>query len=171
MSCDLLPTMQAGEHYLGNVLDIIYDGWDLMIAFPPCTHLTVSGARSFAEKRADGRQHGAIEFVKTLLDAPINRIALENPVGILSTHIRKPDQLIEPYWFGDPIKKRTCLWLKNLPDLEPTNVIPDHLVLTRRRDWYDKYPPYVGLPLDVDRATHRGLTFPGIAVAMAEQWG
>jgi site-specific DNA-cytosine methylase len=114
VSCDLLPTDAPGPHYQGDVSDILDDGWDMMIAFPPCTHLAVSGARWFKEKQADGRQQAALDFVRLLLDAPIDKIAIENPVSIISSHIRKPDQTIQPWQFGHGETKRTCLWLKNL---------------------------------------------------------
>lgn len=123
MSCDLLPTDSPGPHYQGDVFDIINDGWDLMIAHPPCTHLAVSGARHFAAKQASGVQQEAIEFVQRLLDAPIERIALENPISIISSKIRKPDQIIQPWMFGHGETKATCLWLKNLPLLTPTNIV------------------------------------------------
>jgi hypothetical protein len=130
-----------------------------MICHPPCTHLAVSGARYFAAKRADGRQQAALDFVQALLDAPIPRIALENPVSIISTKIRKPDQIIQPFQFGHPETKATCLWLKNLPPLTPTNVVEGR----EQRVW--KMPP------SPDRWKKRSLTYPGIAKAMAEQWG
>ena len=118
-SCDMLPTDEPGKHYQGDVTDILGDGWDMMVAFPPCTHLAVSGARWFKEKRADGRQQAALDFVRLLMDAPIDKIAIENPVSIISSHIRKPDQTIQPWQFGHGETKRTCLWLKNLPKLTP----------------------------------------------------
>ncbi len=123
MSCDLLPTESPGPHYQGDVFDIIGNGWDLMIAHPPCTHLAVSGARHFEAKRADGRQQAALDFVRALLNAPIPRIALENPVSIISSAIRKPDQIIQPWQFGHGETKATCLWLKGLPLLTPTNIV------------------------------------------------
>lgn len=122
-SCDLLPSDKSGPHVRGNVLNVISDGWDLMVAHPPCTHLAVSGARYFAVKSADGRQQAALDFVRALLDAPVPRIALENPVSIISSRIRKPDQIIQPWQFGHPESKTTCLWLKGLPLLVPTNVL------------------------------------------------
>lgn len=124
-SCDLLPN-EGGHcswHIQGDVLDVLGDGWDLMVAHPPCTDLAVSGARYFAEKRADGRQGRALDFVRALLAAPVPRIALENPVSIISSAIRKPDQIIQPWQFGHPESKTTCLWLKGLPHLVPTNVL------------------------------------------------
>mgnify|MGYP001372522054 CR=1 FL=1 len=115
-SCDFLPTELEGSHFEGNVLDIIDQGWDMMIAHPPCTHLAVSGARWFKDKQKE--QKKALKFVKSLLDAPIEKIALENPVSIISTRIRKPSQIIQPWQFGHPENKKTCFWLKNLPLLE-----------------------------------------------------
>ena len=159
MSCDLLPTEAPGPHYQGPVEDVLNDGWDMMIAFPPCTHLAVSGARWFKEKRADGRQQDALDFVRMLMDAPIDRIAIENPVSIISSHIRKPDQTIQPWQFGHGETKRTCLWLKNLPKLEPTDIVEGR----EQRIW--KMPP------SADRWKERSKTFQGIANAMADQWG
>lgn len=121
-SCDLLPTERPGQHIQGDVLDILGDGWDMMIAHPPCTHLAVSGARYFAEKRADGRQQAAVDFFMRLVNAPIERVAVENPVCIMSTLYRKPDQIIQPYQFGHPESKKTCLWLRGLPMLTPTKM-------------------------------------------------
>lgn len=158
ISCDLLPSEKPGPHYQGDVLDIIQDGFDLMIAHPPCTHLAVSGARYFAEKIVDGRQQAALEFVKTLLNAPIHHVALENPVSIISSRIRKPDQVIQPFMFGDPYMKTTCLWLKGLVKLTPTNIINGR----EQKCW--KEPP------SPDRWKNRSRTYPGIAQAMANQW-
>ena len=157
MSCDLLPTDSPGPHYQGDVRDILGNGWDLMIAHPPCTHLAVSGARWFAEKVKE--QAEALEFVRLLLNAPIPRIALENPVSIISSRIRKPDQVIQPWQFGHGETKATCLWLKNLPLLKPTNIVPGR----EQRIW--KLPP------SNDRWKIRSETYQGIAEAMASQWG
>ena len=118
ISCDILPTEKEGPHYLGNVLDILHDGWDMMIAHPPCTHLAVSGAKWFKYKQKE--QEEALGFVQVLLDAPIEKICLENPVSVISSKIRKPDQIIQPWQFGHAATKTTCLWLKNLPKLVPT---------------------------------------------------
>ena len=159
MSCDLLPTDVAGPHYQGDVSDILNDGWDMLIGFPPCTHLAVSGARWFKEKRADGRQQAALDFVKLLMDAPINKIAIENPVSVISTYIRKPDQTVQPWQFGHGETKRPCLWLKNLPKLVPTNIVDGR----EQRIWKMAPSP--------DRWKERSKTFLGIANAMAEQWG
>ena len=159
LSCDLLSTDVDGPHYQGDVFDIINDGWDLMIAHPPCTDLAVSGARYFAAKIADGRQARALDFVRRLLDAPIERIALENPISIISSKIRKPDQIIQPWQFGHGETKATCFWLKNLPLLAPTDVVDGR----EQRIW--KLPP------SADRWKLRSKTFKGIAEAMADQWG
>jgi hypothetical protein len=159
MSCDLLPTDVPGPHYQGDVLNIIHDEWDLMIAHPPCTHLAVSGARHFAAKRADGRQKEAIEFFLSLARAPIPRIAIENPVCIMSSMWRKPDQTIQPWQFGHGETKATCLWLKNLPHLVPTNIVDG------------REPRIHRMPPSDDRWKLRSETYAGIAKAMAEQWG
>ena len=158
VSCDLLPTDMPGPHYQGDVSDILKDGWDMLIAFPPCTHLAVSGARWFKDKQADGRQQAALDFVRLLLDAKIDKIAIENPVSIISSHIRKPDQTIQPWQFGHGETKRTCLWLKNLPLLTPTDIVEGR----EQRIW--KMPP------SADRWKLRSQTFQGIADAMAGQW-
>lgn len=157
MSCDLLPTEVPGPHYQGDVRDVLDAGWDLMIAHPPCTHLAVSGARWFPSKVQE--QVEALAFVRMLLDAPISRIALENPVSIISSRIRKPDQVIQPWMFGHGEKKATCLWLKNLPLLMPTQIVSGR----EQRVW--KMGP------SAHRWKERSRTFAGIAAAMAEQWG
>lgn len=156
-SCDLLPTDRPGKHYQGDVRDILDQGWDLMIAHPPCTHLAVSGARWFKDKQVE--QQEALEFVQLLLDAPIERIALENPISIISSKICKPDQIIQPWQFGHGETKATCLWLKNLPKLTPTDIVDGR----ENRVW--KMPP------SPDRWKLRSTTFQGIADAMAAQWG
>lgn len=159
MSCDLLPTEKPGLHYIGDVRDVIDDGWDLMIAHPPCTHLAVSGARHFARKIADGSQDAALDFVRTLMLAPIQRIAIENPVSIISTRIRRPDQGIQPYMFGHGETKATCLWLKNLPPLHPTKYVEGREARVHRT------------PPGPNRWKERSRTYQGIADAMAMQWG
>jgi hypothetical protein len=156
MSCDLLPTEKTGPHHQGSVLDILDHGWDLMIAHPPCTHLAVSGARWFKDKRKE--QEEALAFVRMLLEAPIERIALENPISIISSRIRKPDQIIQPWQFGHGETKATCLWLKGLPQLRPTNIVEG------REARVHKMPP------SPDRWKERSRTFEGIADAMAQQW-
>lgn len=157
MSCDLLPTEVPGPHYQGDVFDIIHNGWDLMIAHPPCTHLAVSGARWFKEKKVE--QDAALNFVQSLLNSSIERIALENPVSIISSKIRKPDQIIQPWQFGHGETKATCLWLKNLPNLIPTDIV------NGREARVHKMAP------SPNRWKERSRTFLGIAKAMSEQWG
>lgn len=167
MSCDLLPTDVPGPHYCGDVRDIIGDGWDLMIAHPPCTHLAVSGARWFHLKQQE--QQDALDFVRFLMNAPIPKIAIENPVSIISSRIRKPDQIIQPWQFGHEATKTTCLWLKNLPPLIHTNVVgrgERHVTKSGR-----SLPKWYNLPPSEDRWKIRSATFPGIAEAMADQWG
>jgi hypothetical protein len=157
MSCDLLPTDKPGPHYQGDVFDVINDDWDLMIAHPPCTHLAVSGARWFKDKVTE--QEEALDFVRKLMNADIGRICIENPVSIISSRIRKPDQTIQPWQFGHGETKRTCLWLKGLPKLVPTDIVDGR----DQRIW--KLPP------SPDRWKIRSATFQGIADAMANQWG
>jgi len=157
-SCDLLPTDADPKYHIqGDVLDILDNGWDLMIAHPPCTHLAVSGARWFKYKQNE--QAESLDFVKKLLDAPINKIALENPVSIISTRIRKPDQIIQPWMFGHGETKATCLWLFNLPKLIPTNIVEG------------REPRIHHMAPGPNRSRDRSVTFQGIANAMAEQWG
>ena len=157
ISCDLLPTERPGPHYQGPVQDVLGDGWDLMIAHPPCTHLAVSGARWFADKQAE--QAEALDFVRALLNAPIGRICVENPVSIISTRIRKPSQIVHPHWFGHGECKTTCLWLKNLPKLVPTNMVDG------REQRVHRMAP------GPNRWKERSRTYQGIADAMAAQWG
>lgn len=156
-SCDLLPTEQPGPHIQGDVFTALKEQWDLMIAFPPCTHLAVSGARWFKGKIQE--QSAAIAFVCSLMAADVPRIAIENPIGILSTHIRKPDQIVQPWQFGHGEVKATCLWLKNLPLLKPTNIVEG------RRARVHREPP------SPERWKNRSRTYTGIAAAFAEQWG
>jgi hypothetical protein len=158
MSCDLLPTEVDGPHYQGDVFDVIEDGWDLMVCHPPCTDLAVSGARHFPAKIADGRQGAALDFVRRLLDAPIERIALENPISVISSKIRKPDQIIQPWMFGHGEVKATCLWLKNLPLLTPTNIVDGREARVHR------------MPPGPNRWKERSRTLPGVAAAIADQW-
>lgn len=157
MSCDLLPTEKPGPHYQGDVRDAIKWGWHLMVAHPPCTHLAVSGARWFKEKRSE--QEEALDFVKYLMTSNIEKIAIENPISIISSRIRKPDQIIQPWQFGHGETKATCLWLRNLPKLVPTNIVDG------RECRIHNMPP------GPDRWKDRSRTFQGIADAMAEQWG
>jgi site-specific DNA-cytosine methylase len=160
MSCDLLPTDVPGPHHQVDVFEVIGEGWDLMVAHPPCTHLSVSGARWFHLKREE--QSKALEFVQRLLDAPIPRIALENPVSIISSRIRKPDQIIQPWQYGHGETKATCLWLKNLPCLTPTNIVDGR----EQNIWMVRGKPK-GMPV----WKFRSKTYQGIAEAMATQWG
>lgn len=157
MSCDLLPSEVAGPHYQGDVRDLLGDGWDLLVAHPPCTHLAVSGARWFPLKQAE--QADALDFVRLLLSAPVPRIALENPVSIISSSIRRPDQVIQPWQFGHGETKATCLWLKGLPLLTATDVVSGREARVHR------------MPPGPNRWKERSRTFRGIADAMAEQWG
>lgn len=159
MSCDLLPTDVPGPHYQGDARDILGDGWDLLIAHPPCTDLAVSGNAHMAAKWADGRTQAGLELVRVFLNAPVPRIAVENPVSVISSQIRKPDQVIQPYDFGHGEQKATCLWLKNLPLLTPTDRVPGR----EQRVWKMGPSP--------ERWKERSKTFPGIAAAMASQWG
>jgi len=156
-SCDILPTEISGPHIQADLLSILNDGWDLMIAHPPCTHLAVSGARWWKDKQTEQAQ--ALGFVQALMDAPIPRIAIENPISKISTAIRKPDQIIQPWEFGHGETKATCLWLKNLPKLMPTDTVAG------RETRIHKMPP------GPNRWRERSRTFKGIALAMAEQWG
>ena len=166
-SCDLLPSRTEGKHYQGDVLDILNDDWDLIIAHPPCTHLAVSGARWFKDKQEE--QEEALEFVRKILSANAPKIALENPVSIISSRIRRPDQIVQPWMFGDPFTKTTCLWLKGLPKLVPTNIVDKgarHITKSGK-----SLPAWYNLPPSEDRAKIRSTTFPGFAEAMAQQWG
>jgi hypothetical protein len=167
-SCDLLPCDADPKYHIhGDVMEVLGAGWDLMVAHPPCTHLAVSGARWFKDKVEEQKQ--ALDFVRDLLAAPIPRIALENPVSIISSHIRKPDQIIQPYMFGHEATKTTCLWLKDLPSLQPTQMVGKgarHVTKSGR-----SLPEWYNLPPSADRWKIRSATFAGIAKAMAEQWG
>lgn len=161
-SCDLLPA-EDGEtvwHFQDDVLSrLTWTHWDMMIGHPPCTDLAVSGARHFAAKIADGRQQRSLDFVRRLMDAPIERIAIENPISIISSRIRKPDQIIQPWQYGHGETKATCLWLKNLPNLVPTDIVDGREARVHR------------MPPGPNRWKERSRTFEGIAQAMAEQWG
>jgi len=169
MSCDLLPTDVPGPHYQGDVFDIINDGWDLMVAHPPCTYLSVSGMHWTTRGLRDPQlTEDALAFVQRLMTAPIERIAIENPISVISSRIRKPDQIIQPWWFGHDASKKTCLWLIGLPLLKPTDMLPGD-AKTRRGNQtasgQNKLPP------SKDRWKIRSATYKGIADAMAEQWG
>ena len=157
-SCDLLGTERDPRyHFCCSVEKVIKNGWDLMIAHPPCTHLAVSGARWFKDKVEEQKE--ALAFVQYLMDAPIEKICIENPISVISSRIRKPDQIIQPWMFGHGETKATCLWLKNLPKLTPTNIVEG------REQRIHKMPP------SADRWKERSRTYDGIACAMAEQWG
>ena len=159
-SCDIEPCSGGHPewHLQVDALELLKMKWDMILAFPPCTHLAVSGARSFEQKRKDGRQQAAIDFFMRFANADCPKIAIENPVGIMSSVWRKPDQIIQPWQFGHGETKKTCLWLKGIPLLVPTNIVDGR----EQRIW--KMPP------SEDRAKNRAKTFPGIARAMAEQW-
>jgi hypothetical protein len=161
MSCDLLPTEKPGPHYQGDLFDVIDYPWDLAIFHPECTHLAVSGARHFAEKKMDGRQQSGVSFVMRIVrrSEHIPKIAIENPISILSSLWRKPDQVVQPWQFGHGETKATCLWLRGLPPLTPTNIVEG------RSDRIHKMPP------SADRWKLRSMTYQGIADAMADQWG
>jgi hypothetical protein len=159
MSCDLLDTEVPGPHYKGDVRDVLDYPWDLMIAHPPCTALSVSGSRHFAVKRMDGRQQSGASFFMMLAKSDIPRIAIENPVCVMSSLYRKPDQVIQPWMFGHGETKATCLWLKGLPKLTPTNIVEGREARVHR------------MPPSPDRWKERSRTFSGIAAAMADQWG
>lgn len=157
ISCDLMASEKPGKHYKGNVLDIVNDGFDMMIAHPPCTHLAVSGARWFKDKEKEQKE--ALEFVRELMNAEIPKICIENPISIISSRIRKPDQIIQPWQFGHGETKATCLWLKGLPKLIPSDIVAGRVARIHQMS----PGPY--------RAKERSRTYPGIASAMAEQWG
>ena len=157
VSCDLLESESSGKHIRGDVRDVLDDGWDLMIAHPPCTHLAVSGAKWFKHRQKE--QAEALDFVRELMDCDIPKIAVENPISVISSRIRKPDQIIQPWQFGHGETKATCLWLRGLPKLIPTNVVDG------REQRVFRTPP------SPDRWKTRSRTLAGIAEAMAEQWG
>lgn len=177
-SCDIIECSGGHPewHIKGDLLNIINDGWDMLIAFPPCTHLAVSGSRHFPEKIKDGRQQQGIDFFMAIVNAPIERIAIENPIGIMSTKYKKPNQIIQPYEFGHKMQKSTCLWLKNLPKLKPTDIVEkgefkewiDPKTGRKKRQSLWQYKIAFAKP--EERGALRSKTFPGIAKAMAEQW-
>ncbi len=172
MSCDLLPTDAPGPHYQGDVRDVLSDGWDLMIAHPPCTYLSVSGMHRTARGLRDPQlTEDALDFVRLLLAAPVPRIALENPVSVISTRIRRPDQIIQPWQYGHDASKTTCLWLQGLPALRPTQIVEPRTVDGRKRWGNQTDSGQNRLSPSPDRWKLRSATFPGIAAAMAAQWG
>jgi site-specific DNA-cytosine methylase len=161
-SCDIIDTEIPGQHFTRDVLNIINaEWWDLMIAHPPCTHLSSSGARWWKEKK--DKSELALQFVQLLMNAPIDKICIENPIGMVNTRIRKPDQIVQPYQFGHSVSKSTCLWLKNLPPLQTTNIVEPEWQYLKNGKRIDKW--YSNNKKD------RSRTFPGIANAMANQWG
>jgi hypothetical protein len=182
-SCDILPCSGGHPewHLQQDIFEVIGKGWDMMIAFPPCTHLAVSGAAHFEKKREDGRQQEGIDFFMAMVNAPIHHIAIENPVGIMSNIYKKPSQIIQPYYFGDEAQKTTCLWLKNLPllyhnskpnlfDSFVTHVKPKGNIVFKNGKMYS-FASNRWYKNDEERSRERSKTFPGIAKAMAEQWG
>lgn len=173
MSCDLLPTESDGPHYQGDVFDIINDGWDLLIAHPPCTYLTVSGLHwnKWNSDRAQKTEE-SLQFVQRLLDAQIDRVALENPIGCISTRIRKPHQIIQPHQFGEDASKATCLWLKGLPPLQATGNFSPRITADGKNRWSNQTDSGQNrLGPSPDRWKERSRTYLGIAEAMSNQWG
>ena len=179
-SCDILPCSGGKPewHIQGDVLEQLHKGWDMLIAFPPCTHLAVSGARHFPQKIADGRQQEGIDFFMAMINAPIPKIAVENPIGIMSTKYRKPDQIIQPWMFGDKAQKSTCLWLKGLPKLVPTDIVDkgEFIEFTSKKGVKKRQPKWYfdalkNAKTSAERSTLRSKTFQGIADAIASQWG
>lgn len=170
-SCDLLPSETPGPHLQEDVTAVLAREWDTVIAFPPCTHLCVSGARHFAQKRENGKQQQGIDFFMQFANCSAPRVAIENPVGIMSSVWRQPTQIIQPYEFGEPFSKKTCLWLKNMPRLTPTNVVErgEQTTYASGRSMPKWYADAFSLP-PKERAKIRSRTFQGIANAMAEQW-
>ena len=179
VSCDLLPTEKPGPHYQGNILDIINNGWDMMIAFPPCTHLAVSGAAHFEKKRKDGRQQQGVDFFMQIVNANIEKIAIENPISIMSTIYRKPDQIIHPYYFGDNYEKKTCFWLKNLPILMryekdclfPSKEVEPEIIFYNSKKTKSGLSRYSWISKHAGNGKERSRFPQGIADAMADQWG
>jgi len=172
MSCDLLDSEALGLHYKGDVRDILDQGWDLMVAHPPCTYLSVSGMHWTTRGLRDPQlTEDALAFVQLLMDAPIQRIAIENPISVISSRIRKPDQIVTPYEFGHDASKKTCLWLKNLPLLKPTNRIAPRIVNGKKRWGNQTDSGQNKLAPSDDRWKIRSETYQGIADAMAAQWG
>jgi len=180
VSCDLLPTEKRGPHYHGDVRNILCENWDMIIAFPPCTHLAGSGARWWKEKQADGRQQEAIDFFMLFVNHPCPKICIENPKGIMSQRYRKPDQIIQPWQFGHEVQKATCLWLKGLLPLKPTKIVDRGMIYVDPRGEKhggefvmrakNSYSPLMMLAPGQERWKIRSRTFPGVAAAMAQQW-
>jgi site-specific DNA-cytosine methylase len=173
LSCDLLPceSTASGDHYQGDVRDVLDHGWDLMIAHPPCTHLSVSGMHWTKRGLRDPKlTEDALAFVRALMDAPIESIAIENPVSVISSRIRKPDQIVQPWQFGHDASKKTCLWLKNLPLLHATKIVEPRIINGRKRWGNQTDSGQNRLPPSADRWKIRSATYQGIADAMAAQW-
>lgn len=173
-SCDILPESGGHPewHIQKDVTDVLKEDWDMIIAFPPCTHLASSGAAWFEAKRADGRQQAAIDFFMIFVNHPCEKIAIENPVGVMSSNYRKPDQIIQPWQFGDAYSKRTCLWLKGLPKLESTEIVdPGEMITYESGRTMPKWYADAWKLSSEERSKARSKTFPGIAKAMATQWG
>jgi hypothetical protein len=171
VSCDIMPTESKGPHIQDDVLKHIDDGWDLMIAHPPCTHLAISGARHFKRKKKSGEQQAAVDFFMKIASSGIDRVCIENPVCIMSKEWRKPDQVIQPYYFGDPVRKTTWLWLKGLPRLHRTNVVRPDIVIHPNGKTHSKWDVDIFNMPKNERGHARSKTFQGIADAMALQWG
>lgn len=171
-SCDILCCMRGPKYHIrDDVLKHLNDGWDCMIAFPPCTHLCNSGSRHFAKKRKNGKQAAAIKFFMELANADIEKTSLENPIGIMSTHYREPDQIIQPWWFGHPETKVTCLWLKGLSPLIATKEVEPLFILGKNGKRYSRIHYMGGKKDDWKRKMMRSLTYKGVAQSMAFQWG
>ena len=167
-SCDLIESDDNSPYHLvENVLNVIdWNNWDLAIFFPPCTHLATSGARWFKYKVEEQKE--SLNFIRTLMNVDIPKIAIENPVGVISSQIRKPDQIVQPYWFGDKARKKTCLWLKNLSLLKPTKIVEPKLkVYSNGKTFSADY----GVGFNTKHGHRRSITYQGLASAMAEQWG
>ena len=179
-SCDVLPTEVPGPHYQCDVREVLDDGWDMALFFPPCTHLAASGARWFAEKRKDGRQQAGVDFFLLFTQTLVRKWCIENPIGIMSRIYRKPDQIIQPYQFGHEVQKATCLWLRDLPLLAPTKIVDRGMIYVDPRGYKHggahtmrakrAYSPRALLPENAARWKIRSRTFAGIAEAMASQW-
>lgn len=173
-SCDILPCSGGYPewHIQKDVIEVLKQDWDMIIAFPPCTHLASSGAAWFKAKQADGRQQQAIDFFMIFANHPCEKIAIENPVGVMSSNYKKPNQIIQPWQFGDPYSKRTCLWLKGLPNLVPTEIVqPGEMVTFESGRTMPKWYADAWRLTPLERSKARSKTFPGIAAAMASQWG
>lgn len=173
-SCDLLPSEIYGKHYQGDIFDVICNGWDMMIAHPPCTHLSASGARHWKQKQEDGRQQEGIDFFMKLSRVDIKRKCIENPIGIMSKVYRKPDQYIQPFEYGHAETKRTCLWLTGVPLLKPTNIVEPKYHLntdgTEYRDSGNSRCSVTHFKTGSGKGKERSITFQGWADAMADQW-